>query len=340
MLYHFVVGRYGHIRVEQRYAVACKCQQTISCLDNQVNLILTLIGPVVHFLTSTKPVMRMRLNNPAMGTSHMTTTITKTTSTMTAKTITKEIVILWKRVMDQWKTCWKAGKSQYLRMQCPLEKTKKQLAISIYNWRKQWHTGGYIGTSKIWRGTYQERGCAACRKVATQLSHILQTYHEKLGSDLLGLDVVTESPGAFCIAQAPDFHALKLLDEYTMYFEPWRLRVLLQNVVQKEYPDVLNGSINTPATSAWEFPIAVVNRKGVNPGLCINDQPLDRRMKLKHFPLSTVEEVLENVNVCSYFRTLAIFSVYWQIPVAKNWKIHYSFTCNSGLFGVRSCNLG
>lgn len=103
-------------------------------------------------------------------------------------------------------------------------------------------------------------------------------------------------------------------------------------VVRKEVEDMLKAGIITPSSSDWPFSVVIATKKHGKPRFCVEYRVLNERMKADRFPLSKIQEIIDELAGGIFFTKLELFFGYWQIKLDKHCKKKTTFVCRSGTF--------
>ncbi|EYC34973.1 hypothetical protein Y032_1220g3764 [Ancylostoma ceylanicum] len=104
--------------------------------------------------------------------------------------------------------------------------------------------------------------------------------------------------------------------------------------------DLENRKIIEKSSSAWAFPIVLVEKKDGSLRLCVDYRELNKRIKLDSYPLPTIDAVLQSLAGKRFFSTLDLCSGYWQIPLSADAREKSAFTTTEGLFQFRVTPFG
>ena len=65
-----------------------------------------------------------------------------------------------------------------------------------------------------------------------------------------------------------------------------------------------------PSVSAWSFPIVIASKKYGNSRFCVDYRTLNRRMKADRWPLTKIEEILDEFEESAFFTKLDFIQVF------------------------------
>lgn len=135
------------------------------------------------------------------------------------------------------------------------------------------------------------------------------------------IDVTAELLEDLMPAEVSRTHHFGLTDESPIYFRPRRLSPLLNSPVLAEIFNMLPADIVKASVLVMAFPIVVITKRDGKPPMCVDYRQLNARMKLDRFPLSKMEELLKDLNGCSFFTTLNLFSATGKFRYPRRWEI-------------------
>ena len=148
-------------------------------------------------------------------------------------------------------------------------------------------------------------------------------------------------------------------DKYKPIVQPQRrLNPSMQEVVHKEVLKLLDVGIIYPiSNNAWVSPVQVVPKKGgitvikndnneliptrmvTRWRICIDYRRLNDATRKDHFPLPSIDQMLERLVRHAYYCFLDGYSGYNQIAIAPEDQENTTFTCPYGTFAYRPFGL-
>lgn len=136
------------------------------------------------------------------------------------------------------------------------------------------------------------------------LLYLPQYAFDKIADIFVCADVITASPRELQPATVSFWHDFKLSVETPVHHEAVRMAPRHNEVLWKEVQDVLKAGIITPASSSRSFPVLIFTKKDGKPQLA--------------------RELI--------FKTLVLFSGYWQIKLSKSCKERRTFIFRTKTF--------
>lgn len=113
---------------------------------------------------------------------------------------------------------------------------------------------------------------------------------------------------------------------------PRRVPVHMQEVVERQMDQMLSDGVIQPSSSPSASGIVLVRKKDGTRRFCVDYRRLNDVTIKDAYPLSRVDESLEQLAGSSWFSCLDISSGYWQVEVDREDKPKTAFTTRKGLF--------
>ncbi len=113
---------------------------------------------------------------------------------------------------------------------------------------------------------------------------------------------------------------------------PYRTPLNKRKFVDTAVDDMLSANIIRPSSSAWSFPIVIVDKKDGTKRFCVDFRRLNQVTRPMSFPLPVIDDILSLLGNATYFTALDCKSGYWQCRVAEEDKAKTAFACHRGLF--------
>ena len=133
-------------------------------------------------------------------------------------------------------------------------------------------------------------------------------------------------------ADVPVKHHFELNDNAPIHHRSRRMAPKHNEFIRKELDNLLDAGIIVPVSSAWSFPVVIASKKDGTPRFCVDYRSLNRVMKADRWPLPRIEEIFDDLQGCSVFTTLDLFSGYWQVRMAEACKEMTTFVTRYGTF--------
>ena len=87
--------------------------------------------------------------------------------------------------------------------------------------------------------------------------------------------------------------------------------------VGKELEEMLRAGVIRPSSSPWASPITLQPKKDGSICFCVDYRKLNKEPKMDRYPLSLIQDILDQIGGSTILLTLDLKAGYWQIPVAK-----------------------
>ena len=121
-------------------------------------------------------------------------------------------------------------------------------------------------------------------------------------------------------------------DATPIKMRPYRTPLTKREVVNKAIDNMLEAGVINKSTSAWAFPIVVVDKKDGSKRFCVDFRQLNKISKNMSYPLPVIDDILAQLKGAKYFSSLDLKSGYWQVKMADSDKEKTAFACHRGLF--------
>ncbi len=102
--------------------------------------------------------------------------------------------------------------------------------------------------------------------------------------------------------------------------------------IKKQIQDLLNKGIIRPSSSPCGSPIVLVPKKDGTWHMCVDFRALNKITVKNHYPLSKIDELLDELKDAKYFTKMDLRSGYHKIRIVEGdiWKT--TFKTKQGLF--------
>ena len=110
----------------------------------------------------------------------------------------------------------------------------------------------------------------------------------------------------------------------------------LKKIVKEELQKMLDvGFIYPISSSEWVSPLVLVPKKNGKWRICVGYKELNKATKKDHFPLPSIDQVLDGMAGKKLFSFLDGYSGYNQIQIFPEDQDKTTFTCTWGTFAYR-----
>jgi len=115
-----------------------------------------------------------------------------------------------------------------------------------------------------------------------------------------------------------------------------RMNLALKDIVKEELQKLLDVGFMYPiADSEWVSPLVLVPKKNGKWRICVGYKELNKATKKDHFPLPSIDQVLDGMAGKKLFSFLDGYSGYNQIQIFPEDQDKTTFTCTWGTFAYR-----
>ena len=111
-----------------------------------------------------------------------------------------------------------------------------------------------------------------------------------------------------------------------------RIPKALKTVVSSEVDCMLDNNVIHPSSSPWSSPVIMVRKKDGSWRFCIDYCKLNAVTSRDAYPLPRIDATLDSLAGATYFTTLDLASVYWQVAVEEQDKEKTAFSVPQGHF--------
>ena len=120
----------------------------------------------------------------------------------------------------------------------------------------------------------------------------------------------------------------------------YRLPYVYKEAVEKEIELMLKQGIVEPASSEWTSPIVIIKKKDDTIRLCVDYRRLNVMTKVDAYPMTKVDDALDQGGQARYITTLDLAKGYWEIPVAEEDHPKTAFITPRGLYQFKLMPFG
>jgi putative transposase len=113
---------------------------------------------------------------------------------------------------------------------------------------------------------------------------------------------------------------------------PYRSSISDDEFIEQVIKELLEAGLVIPSKSEFASPVVVATAPGRAPRFCVDYRILNKTTKGDSYPLPSVESVLRDLAVYSYYCCFDLKSGYWQVPIRKQDRHETVFVCKMGLF--------
>jgi hypothetical protein len=112
----------------------------------------------------------------------------------------------------------------------------------------------------------------------------------------------------------------------------YRRSILENNKIKRQIQELLQKGHIRPSSSPWGSPIVLVQKKDGTWRLCIDHQALNKITVQNRYPITWIDDLLDQLKGEKYFSKIDLKSGYHQVPIEPSdvWKT--AFKSKEGLF--------
>ena len=141
-------------------------------------------------------------------------------------------------------------------------------------------------------------------------------------------DIFTDVPGRTQLIE----HHFQTTSERPIHQSPYMLPESLKSKVKAELAQMQSQGVIRPSTSAWASPIVLVEKKDGSIRLCVDYRRLNSITVFDAYPISRIEEVVEQLGNSEYISSIDLSKGYWQIPLNEDTQKKSAFVTPFGLY--------
>ena len=119
-----------------------------------------------------------------------------------------------------------------------------------------------------------------------------------------------------------------------------RLPFAVRHEVAQQLKKMQEMGVIQPSNSPWASPIVLVRKKDGSLRFCIDYRKLNTVTKADTFPLTRIDDLLDQLGKSKYLSTLDLAAGYWQIPVHPDSQEKTAFVTHRGLYQFRVMPFG
>ena len=107
-----------------------------------------------------------------------------------------------------------------------------------------------------------------------------------------------------------------------------------------EINQMLDKGIIRESESPWASPIVIVPKKTGDLRICVDYRPLNNIIITDSYPISHMQDQLENFRTAKYFTALDLASGYWQVAMHPDDQDKTAFITPFGLYEFKVMPFG
>ncbi|HRO64990.1 MAG TPA: RNase H-like domain-containing protein [Candidatus Dojkabacteria bacterium] len=113
---------------------------------------------------------------------------------------------------------------------------------------------------------------------------------------------------------------------------PYRTAPVKALEIKKIVEELLERKLIEKATSAWAFPVVIVQKQDGTSRFCVDYSKLTKETIKDAYPLPRIDDTFNYLSGAKYFTVVDAASGFWQIPIHEKDKEKLAFTTASGTY--------
>lgn len=127
-------------------------------------------------------------------------------------------------------------------------------------------------------------------------------------------------------------HVIDLTDSSPIKQTPRRIPFQMREEVDKILSEMKEKGVIEESQSPWVSPAVLVKKKDGTLRFCVDYRKLNTVSKKDSYPLSRIDDILDQLSGNSWFSTLDLKSGYWQIKIRSEDREKTAFSIGNGLW--------
>ncbi|XP_069502965.1 uncharacterized protein [Ambystoma mexicanum] len=152
----------------------------------------------------------------------------------------------------------------------------------------------------------------------SELSHLLQDFD----------DVFSSLPGRTSLT----YHRIETKPGSIVRLRPYRIPESKVKAINQEVQEMLDLGIIEPSFSDWSSPVVLVPKPDGSVRFCMDFRKLNEISKFDAYPMSRIEDLLNNLGKAKFLTTIDLTKGYWQVPLSAADKEKTAFATPTGLY--------
>ena len=135
-------------------------------------------------------------------------------------------------------------------------------------------------------------------------------------------------------------HHINTGDTYPIKSQPYRLPIVMHDIVNQQIDQMLSNDVIEPTHSPWSAPVTLRKKKDSTFRFCVDFRRLNKVTLKDAYPIPRIDDILEGLGNSKYFSTLDFDGAYWQVPLDEESKQKTAFCIPGGLYQFKVMPFG
>lgn len=137
---------------------------------------------------------------------------------------------------------------------------------------------------------------------------------------------------------------ISVTDDTPVYIKPYRTPHSQKEEINKQVKKLLDNDLIETSTSSYNSPILLVPKKGTNSEkkwrLVVDFRQLNKQILADKFPLTRIDDILDQLGRAKWFSTLDLMSGFLQIPLDEKSRQYTAFSTENGRYQYKRLPFG
>ena len=161
-------------------------------------------------------------------------------------------------------------------------------------------------------------GGELCKEKQDEIMSVLGKYEE----------IFSDVPGKTNIIE----HRVRLVDDRPIRCKPYALPYAVRGEIREEIQEMISNGVVRESNSPYASPMVVVKKKDGSNRICVDYRKLNRITITDPEPMTTAEDLFQNLGKCQFFSKIDLSKGYWQIAVAEEDVPKTAFVTGDGCY--------
>ena len=137
------------------------------------------------------------------------------------------------------------------------------------------------------------------------------------------------------------YHDVELIDgSKPVKQHPYRMNPVKQQILRDEVQYLLDNDFIEPSQSEWSSPCILVPKPDGTFRMCTDYRKVNSVTKTDTFPISRIDDCIDNIGQAKYFTKFDLLKGFWQIPLTNRAKEISAFVTPEGLYQYKVMPFG